>query len=248
MLRFLSQFRHRLLNQSPFSKYLLYAIGEVLLVVIGILLALQLDAWSQMNKERQLEREYLKRLNVDLDRDLNIVKSIERYLTQKEESLMMVRGFIDDPNAIMGDSVITILNDSDIIGTDFPNARLTGTFQEMISSGHLRLIRNTNLRNNVVNYYSFWDHSNLRIANHQSEYPSLVWEITDMAGFFKGNPLYIGKPFHETLAELEIEKLFYRHFMKEVNYMVFTKRINQMKRDKVEELKAAISEELKSLD
>ena len=46
MPRFLNRIRQRLLTDNKFSKYLLYAIGEILLVVIGILIALQLDNWN----------------------------------------------------------------------------------------------------------------------------------------------------------------------------------------------------------
>ena len=56
MLRFFRQIRQRLLpiaigTDNKFSKYLLYAVGEILLVVIGILVALQIDNW---NEERKL--------------------------------------------------------------------------------------------------------------------------------------------------------------------------------------------------
>jgi hypothetical protein len=48
MLRFFRQIRQRLLTDNKFSKYLLYAIGEILLVVIGILIALQADFWNEL--------------------------------------------------------------------------------------------------------------------------------------------------------------------------------------------------------
>jgi hypothetical protein len=51
MFRFLRQIRQRLLTDNKFSKYLLYAIGEILLVVIGILIALQVDNWNKKNED-----------------------------------------------------------------------------------------------------------------------------------------------------------------------------------------------------
>ena len=47
MLRFFRTLRQRLLTENKFRKYLLYAIGEVLLVMIGILLALQGNSWNK---------------------------------------------------------------------------------------------------------------------------------------------------------------------------------------------------------
>ena len=50
MLRFLRRVRQRLLAENGFRKYLLYAIGEILLVVIGILIALQINNWNEEKK------------------------------------------------------------------------------------------------------------------------------------------------------------------------------------------------------
>jgi len=46
MLRFFRTLRQRLLTENKFSRYLLYAVGEILLVMIGILLALQVNNWN----------------------------------------------------------------------------------------------------------------------------------------------------------------------------------------------------------
>ena len=52
MLKFFRKIRQQLLSENKFSKYLLYAIGEIILVVIGILIALQLNMWSMIEKLR----------------------------------------------------------------------------------------------------------------------------------------------------------------------------------------------------
>jgi hypothetical protein len=66
MLRFLRQIRQRLLTDNKFSKYMLYAIGEILLVVIGILVAFQVDSWNEERKEMAQEKEVLNNLLDDL--------------------------------------------------------------------------------------------------------------------------------------------------------------------------------------
>jgi hypothetical protein len=66
MFRFFRSIRQRLMNENKFSKYLLYAIGEILLVVIGILIALQVDNW---NEERKKQRE-ITQLLLDIEQDL----------------------------------------------------------------------------------------------------------------------------------------------------------------------------------
>jgi hypothetical protein len=47
MIKFFRKIRQGLISESKFSKYLLYAIGEIVLVVIGIFIALQLNLWSE---------------------------------------------------------------------------------------------------------------------------------------------------------------------------------------------------------
>lgn len=66
MLRFFRTFRQRLLAENRFSKYLLYAIGEILLVVFGILIALEVNNWNQQRQERAEEIEVLKSVQKDL--------------------------------------------------------------------------------------------------------------------------------------------------------------------------------------
>ncbi len=55
MIKFFRQIRQRLLRDNKFSKYLLYAVGEILLVVIGILIALQVNNWNEVRLERENE-------------------------------------------------------------------------------------------------------------------------------------------------------------------------------------------------
>lgn len=54
MLKFFRRIRQSLLAESKFRKYLLYALGEILLVVIGILIALQINNWNEERKEQKL--------------------------------------------------------------------------------------------------------------------------------------------------------------------------------------------------
>ena len=107
--------------------------------------------------------------------------------------------------------------------------------------------QNSELRNTIVNYYSAWEHQNLRIEKKRSDYPDLVFQITDREGFFQENPLHKGKSLKGVLSELQIEALFYRHFMKEVNYLVFTDRRIQERKNLLETLQVLIGEELNKI-
>ena len=58
MIKFFRNIRQSLLSESKFSKYLLYAIGEIALVMIGILLALRVSNWNESRKERVQEIKF----------------------------------------------------------------------------------------------------------------------------------------------------------------------------------------------
>ena len=77
MIKFFRKIRQRLVAESKFSKYLLYAIGEIILVVIGILIALQINNW---NENRKLENSKEK-LMVALEQEFKINKNVlEQYV------------------------------------------------------------------------------------------------------------------------------------------------------------------------
>ena len=72
MIKFFRRIRQQLLTENKFSKYLLYAIGEIALVMIGILLALQVNNWNDERKEKRHEIDILKQMKTDLEEDIQI--------------------------------------------------------------------------------------------------------------------------------------------------------------------------------
>ena len=71
MIHFFRRIRKGLVNRERVGKYLLYAVGEIVLVVIGILIALQINNANERRKERQLEITLLEGLRSDLITDLD---------------------------------------------------------------------------------------------------------------------------------------------------------------------------------
>ncbi|MBT8219942.1 MAG: hypothetical protein KJP00_08955, partial [Bacteroidia bacterium] len=70
MIKFFRKIRQRLLTENKFSNYFIYAIGEIILVVIGILIALQFNTWQIEKKDRQIERTLLENIKRDLESDI----------------------------------------------------------------------------------------------------------------------------------------------------------------------------------
>lgn len=90
MLRYLRHLRQRLLTENKFSKYLLYAIGEILLVVIGILIALQVDNWNESNRKDYLFADSMDQISTSLGSDMAEFKRISDGLTNQIKLIEMV--------------------------------------------------------------------------------------------------------------------------------------------------------------
>ena len=65
MIKFFRRIRQKLIDENRISKYVLYATGEIVLVVIGILIALQLNGIQEDAVDRKKEQAYLHELNLD---------------------------------------------------------------------------------------------------------------------------------------------------------------------------------------
>ncbi len=92
MLRFFRQIRQRLLTENRFSKYLLYAIGEILLVVIGILIALYIDGRQSEHQERIRSQNLLKNIQSDLEQDTtNLQELADMYKKIHRDRLELLR-------------------------------------------------------------------------------------------------------------------------------------------------------------
>ena len=95
MLRFFRTLRQRLLTEKKFGKYLLYAVGEILLIVVGILIAFYLDNINAEKQARETETELLSELKSNL---VSNIKILERTLESESQYLsynQMILDYLD---------------------------------------------------------------------------------------------------------------------------------------------------------
>lgn len=90
MIKFFRKIRQRLLTENKFSKYLLYAIGEIILVVIGILIALSINNWNEEKKDRILEVKILSEIKENLLSDFEDHNENTAYLSHVVRSSKIV--------------------------------------------------------------------------------------------------------------------------------------------------------------
>lgn len=92
MIKFFRKIRQRLLNENRFSKYLLYATGEIVLVVIGILIALQINNWNENKKQQKEVQNALMEIKNDLILDQMV---LHEALNRKNEEYDKQQRVID---------------------------------------------------------------------------------------------------------------------------------------------------------
>jgi hypothetical protein len=85
MIKFFRKIRQHLLTENKFSKYLLYAFGEIALVMVGILLALQVNNWNEEKKERRIEKQRYQNILNDLINDEVSIDQMIKTLIIKQD-------------------------------------------------------------------------------------------------------------------------------------------------------------------
>ena len=157
MLKFLRRIRQKLIIDGNLNRYLLYAIGEILLVMVGILLALQVNNWNQSNKDSLLENLYIERLIFEIKKDTSFFK---REIASNEKRNDAIRKFTSELSNPKGlDSVLLKeAHDFFAFGWFLPNFTVAkSTFNDLSSTGQLSLINNVKLRDELIAYYASYE-------------------------------------------------------------------------------------------
>ena len=163
MIQFFRNIRQSLLMENKTSRYFKYALGEIILVVIGILIALQINSWNEnrinIKQEQQillqLKREYEENLR-EIDNKIamrnDIINASRRLLLIKEGSL---KGLPAD----------TIASDLFTICSTPTFNPVIGTTNELLSSGKLYLINNSELKTILTN----WSGKTERLTEYEED-------------------------------------------------------------------------------
>jgi len=107
MITLFRRIRQKLINSGSVTKYLFYAIGEILLVVIGILIALQVNNWNENIKVEQKTRVVMTEIKQNLEQDLSSITTVNNLNMSIIRSLSRLS---EKPEIIPDDSLATIFN------------------------------------------------------------------------------------------------------------------------------------------
>ncbi len=148
MIKFFRHIRKDLMGKNKTGKYFKYAIGEIILVVIGILIALQINNWNENRKESAEESILLEQLLIDFNSNLEqLDQKISMRVNFKNSSKQLLK-YIDHQNLRNKDSI------DYYIAKTMPYATFDPIVIDLAASGELKLIKNRTLKHALTRWSS----------------------------------------------------------------------------------------------
>ena len=174
MIKFFRKIRYDLMGKNKTGKYLKYAIGEIILVVIGILVALQINTWNEEKKERVQEQKYLIEIKANLESDLLQIEDIRNGYQQISVTADSILMFIKDvkPKTTNYNKLWEYI----IAVTYVPSFQSQKNgYNNLISAGNINQIKNQELLREISSHYSNVEHFNELVR--QTIYESSQFDI-----------------------------------------------------------------------
>jgi hypothetical protein len=199
MIKIFRKIRQNLLNEGKTSKYFKYAIGEIVLVVVGILIALQINNWNQSNQNKKQENQILNQLLIEYTNNLNQLNSkIDIRKEILKSSLILLDYRKKEVNKIEADSFNLRVSRMITRPTFDPELGVTN---ELNNSGRLYLLKNETLRNKITSFPSL-------LSEVQEEERVTFNHVENMLIPFIIEHYQTGKIIAEFLDDAEFKKAF----------------------------------------
>lgn len=147
MIIFFKKIRQNLLSDGKIGKYLKYAVGEIILVVIGILLALQINNWNEQRKANKQELQLLRQLQVDVNSNLDEVMELTKRLNINKQGIDSLIAGMNKKNY---DLMFSIFLSQTLRKSDFKYA---SSGYNLMQNGKVTLISDGVVLKSVLNIY-----------------------------------------------------------------------------------------------
>jgi len=219
MIKFFRKIRYDLMEKNKTGKYFKYAIGEIVLVVIGILIALQVNNWNESRKLENESQEILKALNIEFKNNREVLKDRINYLEDANKYVKAVLKLTkSDESQLREVDVDSVISLSLNYGNYNP---ANSTIKELISSGKLNLIGNDQLKDNLFNWLQILEDTDEDFKNQDlqaitmlevylSKNISLKNTITyHPLDFGDGKSELFNGKYEQIFNDLEFENLYY---------------------------------------
>ncbi|WP_370476488.1 DUF6090 family protein [Tamlana flava] len=178
MIKFFIKIRQKLLSENKFSKYLIYAIGEIILVVIGILIALQINNWNENRKDLLRAHHVLNNLSKEIRQDSIYFSNV--YNAEKDIFLYGAEVLFNlHSNNLNSEEIDSIVRISFRLACFTPAIKsLNNAFNELMTSNLLSQIRSEDLKHNLNEYYGQIDFlKSYSVQSHQLS-NDLIYELS----------------------------------------------------------------------
>jgi len=192
MISLFRRLRKSLLDSGSFPRYLLYALGEILLVVIGILIALQINNWNEARKNKQIEHKTLLAILDNLEEDASTLeKAIQRF----ELNLINIERMVDE-KLVPIDSLSYVMSRASAYRAFIP---ITAAFDRSMSSSNFDLIQEDSLAHCIQRLYVFeyqtvdWTHEVLEEIHTRLRYWVELFDATDLKTWDRTKEYYFTK-------------------------------------------------------
>ena len=179
MIRFFRNIRSGLLKENKFNQYVLYAIGEISLVAIGILLALQVNNWNESRKVDKKEILILKDLRNDLKADIQRLTKEDSTYAVLESNIAKAINLFYKAKTTKDIEAVNKLND-DVWNVLYIN---DNTYLEMINSGSMYTMKNKTLQEKIIKHYLDVDADKSYISDVNDEQAFLYDSSPDLYPF-----------------------------------------------------------------
>ena len=167
MTPFFRKIRKALADDNKPIKYLRYAIGEIILVVIGILIALGINNWNEERKNKLIESEYYCKLLADFELDRQNIAKLYKESEHKIETskrLLLELNNKDKGKSFLVNNYLQALRTNAFVPSKV-------AMSDLVSSGRLNLLTNDSLKNNVVRYYGELDKLLYQLDQSRAQQP-----------------------------------------------------------------------------
>jgi hypothetical protein len=194
MIKFFRKIRQNLLMENKTSKYFKYAIGEIILVVIGILIALQINNWNENRKTQGNQEKYLNLLKAEAHNNLKEIERVKEMVSTMNSWQKKLIGLIDAPQDTITEYYVSKALRNTLLSTNnikYENSALS----ELKSSGELKNVRNDSLRKYLIALEP-------RVLKVQGQEENVIRSFLEITEFAK-----INGSFRRIVDDNEMDKL-----------------------------------------
>ncbi len=191
MIKFFRKIRQKLLSQNRITQYLAYAFGEIFLVVIGILIALQINNWNELRKQNELKTIYISRLISDLRQDTLKIHLLKKQLEESQEVIKTTIHFLNSEASTEEtfQSLKSYFEKGWNVRSFLAN---DNTYLDLVQTGNLSIIRNSEKVEDIIEYYTYVKSSNEADHGNREWLTPLDHGITEKTPAMEFDPITKG--------------------------------------------------------